>query len=31
MKVKTNKVKDDLRPEYDFDYKKAIRGNMLNG
>ena len=26
MKSKTNKAKDELRPEYDFDYKKAVRG-----
>ena len=26
MKAKANKVKDELRPEYDFDYKKAVRG-----
>jgi len=26
MKAKTIKVKDELRPEYDFDYKKAVRG-----
>ena len=26
MKAKTIKVKYELRPEYDFDYKKAVRG-----
>jgi len=26
MKVKTRKVKEELRPEYDFDYSKAVRG-----
>ena len=26
MKTKTEKVPDELRPEYDFDYSKAIRG-----
>ena len=26
MKSKTQKVHDELRPEYDFDYSKAIRG-----
>ena len=26
MKTKTEKVRDELRPEYDFDYSKAIRG-----
>lgn len=26
MKVKTRKVQDELRPEYDFDYSKAVRG-----
>jgi len=26
MKTKTQKVSDELRPEYDFDYSKAIRG-----
>lgn len=26
MKVRTKKVKDELRPEYDFDYSKAVRG-----
>ena len=26
MKTKTEKVSDELRPEYDFDYSKAIRG-----
>ena len=26
MKTKTQKVSDELRPEYDFDYYKAIRG-----
>lgn len=25
MKVKTKKVQDELRPEYDFDYSKAVR------
>ena len=26
MKVKTRKVQDELCPEYDFDYSKAVRG-----
>ena len=26
MKVKTKKNQDELRPQYDFDYSKAIRG-----
>jgi hypothetical protein len=26
MKVKTRKDKEELRPEYDFDYSKAVRG-----
>jgi hypothetical protein len=26
MKVKTKKVQYELRPEYDFDYSKAVRG-----
>lgn len=26
MKTKIQKVSDELRPEYDFDYSKAIRG-----
>lgn len=26
MKTKTQKVSDELRPEYDFDYSKAVRG-----
>lgn len=26
MKTKTQKAHDELRPEYDFDYSKAIRG-----
>jgi len=26
MKGKTKKGKDELRPEYDFDYSKAVRG-----
>ena len=26
LKVKTKKVKDELRPEYVFDYSKAVRG-----
>ncbi|MBM3335652.1 hypothetical protein FJY63_13415 [Candidatus Sumerlaeota bacterium] len=26
MKTKEKKVSDELRPEYDFDYSKAIRG-----
>jgi hypothetical protein len=25
LKVKTKKVQDELRPEYDFDYSKAVR------
>ncbi|MFQ5641531.1 MAG: hypothetical protein ACE5IR_26445 [bacterium] len=26
MKSKTEKASDELRPEYDFDYSKAVRG-----
>jgi len=26
MKAKTQKVRDELRPEYNFDYSKAVRG-----
>lgn len=26
MKTKTEKARDELRPEYDFDYSKAVRG-----
>lgn len=26
MKTKTQKGRDELRPEYDFDYSKAVRG-----
>ncbi len=26
MKVKTKKISDALRPEYNFDYSKAVRG-----
>ncbi len=26
MKAKTEKASDELRPEYDFDYSKAVRG-----
>jgi len=26
MKVKTQNTRDELRPEYDFDYYKAVRG-----
>lgn len=26
MKTKAQKVSDELRPEYDFDYSKAVRG-----
>ena len=26
MKTKTEKARDELRPEYDFDYSKADRG-----
>ncbi|MGD0283400.1 MAG: hypothetical protein ABSB95_13675 [Dissulfurispiraceae bacterium] len=26
MKDKTKKVQDELRPEYNFDYSKAVRG-----
>jgi hypothetical protein len=26
MKAKEKKISDELRPEYDFDYSKAIRG-----
>lgn len=27
MKAKPETNEDDLRPEYDFDYTKAVRGN----
>lgn len=26
MKAKEKKISDELRPEYDFDYSKAVRG-----
>ncbi|MEW6608118.1 MAG: hypothetical protein AB1414_11850 [bacterium] len=26
MKTKTEKARDELRPEYDFDYSKTVRG-----
>lgn len=26
MNAKTKKVQDELRPEYDFDYSRAVRG-----
>jgi hypothetical protein len=26
MKTKTKKAQEELRPEYDFDYSKAVRG-----
>lgn len=26
MKAKSKKASEDLRPEYDFDYSKAVRG-----
>jgi len=26
MKTKTKKAEEELRPEYDFDYSKAVRG-----
>ena len=26
MKTKTKKIQNELRPEYDFDYSKAVRG-----
>jgi hypothetical protein len=26
MKAKLKRTRDDLRPEYDFDYSKAVRG-----
>lgn len=26
MKAKTKKISDELRPEYNFDYSKAVRG-----
>ena len=26
MKAKSKRIRDDLRPEYDFDYSKAVRG-----
>jgi len=26
MKTKTKKISDELRPEYSFDYSKAVRG-----
>ena len=29
MKGKTKKSKDELRPEYDFDYSKAVRGKYF--
>ena len=30
MKAKTAKARDELRPEYDFDYSKAVRGKYFN-
>jgi len=27
MKAKEKKISDELRPEYNFDYSKAVRGN----
>lgn len=29
MKAKVNKIDDDLRPQYDFDYSKAVRGKYF--
>ena len=29
MKTKTQKVSDELRAEYDFDYSKAVRGKYF--
>lgn len=26
MKVKSKEIRDELRPEYEFDYSKAVRG-----
>ncbi len=26
MRIKTQKAREELRPEYDFDYSKAVRG-----
>jgi hypothetical protein len=26
MKARTQRIRDELRPEYDFDYSKAVRG-----
>ena len=31
MKAKQNKKDEDLRPEYDFDYSKAVRGKYYRG
>ncbi len=30
MKDKSKESKDELRPEYDFDYSKAVRGKYRN-
>ena len=29
MKAKLNKIADDLRPQYNFDYSKAVRGKYF--
>jgi hypothetical protein len=29
MKIKSKKNNDDLRPEYNFDYSKAVRGKYV--
>jgi hypothetical protein len=29
MKAKVNKIDDDLRPQYNFDYSKAVRGKYF--
>jgi len=29
MKVRPQQTRDDLRPEYDFDYSKAVRGKYV--
>lgn len=29
MKAKKERASDDLRPEYDFDYSKAVRGKYV--
>lgn len=30
MKAKEEKISDELRPEYDFDYSRAVRGKCYN-